>query len=113
MSVYLHACGDPNWKLHSGELHRLASYQKDDGANTKHERCRRLYDQQITMGQGIFCRLPELDLAFSECQPAIQIVRHALFKRVDKISLSDTLVVFPMCLLFSPCSEIRAKCVSV
>ena len=41
----------------------------------------RLYDQQITMGQGIFCGLPELHLSFSECQTAIQIVRHTLFKR--------------------------------
>ena len=61
------------------------TYEKEDSANAKHERCHRLYDQQITMGQGIFCGLPELDLAFSECQPAIQIVRHALFKRVFRV----------------------------
>ena len=60
-------------------------YQKDDGTNAKHERCRHLYDQQITMGQGIFCGLPELDLAFSECQPAIQMVKHALFKQVFRV----------------------------
>ena len=62
-------------------------YQKGDGANIKHARCRRLYDQQITIRQGIFYGLPELDLAFSECQPAIQIVRHALFKRVFRVDI--------------------------
>ena len=48
-------------------------YQKADGANAKCECCRRLYDQEITMGQAIFCGLLELDLAFSRCQPLIQI----------------------------------------
>ena len=86
MSVYLHKL-DTNWKLHSVELHQLAShlYQKDDGANAKRERCRHLYDQQITMRQDIFSGLPERDLAFSECQPAIQTMRHALFKPVFRV----------------------------
>ena len=71
------------WITSTGNL----IYQKDDGANTKHERCHRLYAQLITMGQGIICGLLELDLAFSECQPEIQIVRQALFKWVFKVDL--------------------------
>ena len=35
--------------------------------------------------EAIFCGLPELDLAFLRCQPSIQIVRHALFKKVFRV----------------------------
>ena len=42
---------------------------------------------RITMGQGIFYGLSELDLAFSECQPGIQIMRHALFRQVFRVDL--------------------------
>ena len=75
---YKHVCVSAyTWRLKleaTFDWHHI--YQKGDGANAKQERCRHLYDQQITVGQGIFCGLPELDLAVSECQPAIQIVRH-------------------------------------
>ena len=70
-------------RLNDIDWHHI--YQKNDGANAKRERCSRFYDQRIMMGQGIFCGLPELDLTFFECQPAIQIVRHALFKRVFRV----------------------------
>ena len=83
MSAYLHSRRNTNWKLHSVEWHRLASYlSKRWWRQRQGERCSRFYDQRIMMGQGIFCGLPELDRTFFECQPAIQIVRHALFKRV-------------------------------
>ena len=66
-------------------LNMVWHYKYVCGANAKHEHCRGLYDQHITMGQAIFCGLPELDLAFLRCQPSIQIVRHALFKKVFRV----------------------------
>ena len=39
-------------------------YQKDDGANAKHESCRRLCDQQITMGRVFSAHYRNLTLHF-------------------------------------------------
>ena len=50
--------------------------------NAKREHCRRLYDQQITMGQVIFCVHSGVYIALWKCQPSIQIVRHILSKWV-------------------------------
>ena len=51
---------DINWHIIDG---------KNDGANAKRERYRRLYDKQITMGQGIFHGLPDVYIALYNCQP--------------------------------------------
>ena len=48
-------------------------YQKDGGTNAKRERSRFSNDQQVTMGQDIFCGLQNFTLHFPD------VVRHALF----------------------------------
>ena len=85
---YKHVCVSAyTWRHKLGHYARLNYrdwqhiFQKADGTNAKLERCHHLYGQQITMGQAILYGLPELDLAFSRCQPSIQIVGHALFKQ--------------------------------
>ena len=67
-----------------------------------------------SVGQDIFCGLLELDLAFSSVSCRIKSWDRLCLKEVleyffNNISLNDTLFVFLMCLLFSPCRLNKMK----
>ena len=72
-------------KLHSVELHKLATYLSKGWWRQRQAWSLQPFVRPINQNGAIYFlnyALPQLDHAFSECQPAIQIVRHDLCNRV-------------------------------